>query len=361
MRKSIIALLHIGFWACYLFLLIIMLGILSKTNVGESFIQMMIKLLFGFAIVPSVITFYLYYFFVFPRYLQHNKILPSIGIGIIIILVTALLGIVFISSMEVPSTIFTLHDDFLTGIITISFITLVSGVAALAIKGFITWFEEIKLKETLKQKNHEMELALVKSQLDPHFLFNTINNINILILKNATVASEYLTRLSDIMRFMLFETKTDKILLSKEIEYVERYVELQKIRTSNTNYVHFTVRGNSKGKKIAPMVIIPFVENAFKHTNNKKLKDAIKINILIDKENINLECVNRFDPSRKLKQERNSLGNELIRKRLNLIYPEKHTLEIRKEENLYSVFLTINHEKIQLHHYRGRALSPRRH
>ncbi len=239
-----------------------------------------------------------------------------------------------------------------------SFIILVCGIIALVIKGFITWFGEIKLKEALKQKNHEMELALVKSQLDPHFLFNTINNIDVLILKNATKASNYLNKLSDIMRFMLFETKTDKILLSTEIEYIEKYIELQKIRTANSSYVSFSVTGAPDGKTIAPMVFIPFIENAFKHTTNKKLENAITINILIEKESIKLVSENKFDPNRNLqpaskprpadhrsdgpaRQGNNGLGNDLIQKRLKLIYPERHTLEIANQNGRYSVFLTI--------------------
>ena len=99
--------------------------------------------------------------------------------------------------------------DFVAMTLFIAFIAFIAGVIALVIRGFITWVDEIKLKDELKQKNHETELALVKSQLDPHFLFNTLNNIDVLILKDQKVASEYLNKLSDIMRFMLFETKAD--------------------------------------------------------------------------------------------------------------------------------------------------------
>jgi LytS/YehU family sensor histidine kinase len=146
------------------------------------------------------------------------------------------------------------QESVTVGVIFISFVSLIIGIMALVTRGFITWYGELKLKEELKQKNHEMEIALVKSQLDPHFLFNTLNNIDILILKNATEASNYLNKLSDIMRFMLFETKTDKVLLSKEIEYIEKYIDLQKIRTANANYVNFEIVGSPKGKTIAPMV-----------------------------------------------------------------------------------------------------------
>ncbi len=146
------------------------------------------------------------------------------------------------------------------------------------------------------------------------------------------------------MRFMLFETKTDKILLSKEIEYIEKYIELQKIRTSNLDYIHFLVTGIAGDKTIAPMVFIPFIENAFKHTTNKKLENAISIVIHIEKGAIKLVCENKYDSTVKVKEGDNGLGNELIKKRLQLIYPLNHKLEVINQNNLYVVYLTIHNE-----------------
>jgi len=222
-----------------------------------------------------------------------------------------------------------------------SFIGLICGIVALVIKGFITWIKEIKMKEALREQNHQMELALIKSQLDPHLLFNTINNIDALILKDAVQASSYLNKLSDIMRFMLYETKADKILVSKEIEYIEKYVALQKIRTANEHYVQFAVTGNMGSKLIAPMVFIPFIENAFKHTNNKKIENAITVNIFIREENIQLVCENKFDPRSQVRKADSGLGNDLIQRRLNLIYAGRQTLEVHRTNELYSVHLTI--------------------
>jgi LytS/YehU family sensor histidine kinase len=230
-----------------------------------------------------------------------------------------------------------------TAVIVITAMTLVGlicGIVALVIRGFITWFEEIKLKQMLKEKNHEMEMALIKSQLDPHLLFNTINNIDSLILKDAVAASDYLNKLSDIMRFVLYETKTDKILLAQEIEYIGKYIALQKIRTSNETYVNFAVTGVVGSKRIAPMVFIPFIENAFKHTHNKKLENAITIDIFIKDETIQLICENKYD-SNSVKQTVGGLGNELVKKRLDLIYKEKHTLEVHSNDQLYSINLII--------------------
>ncbi len=227
-------------------------------------------------------------------------------------------------------------------IITMTLISTVCGGIAMVINGFITWYNEIKLKEALTEKNHAMEMALVRSQLDPHLLFNTINNIDTLILKNPESASAYLNKLSEILRFVLYETKGDKILLSQEIAYIEKYIALQKIRTSNENYVHFQVTGNPGGRTVAPVVFIPFIENAFKHTYNKKLDNAISITLDIYPDRIDMTCVNKLDAKTTSPPNKNGgLGHELAQKRLDLIYHGKHTLSIQKNEDQYTVRLTI--------------------
>ncbi|MDB5210951.1 MAG: hypothetical protein JWQ30_1778, partial [Sediminibacterium sp.] len=231
----------------------------------------------------------------------------------------------------------------LTVIGAMAIIGTICGIVALVLKGFITWVNEIKLKEILKEKTHAMEMALVKSQLDPHLLFNTINNIDTLILKDQVAASEYLNRLSDIMRFILYETKADKILLSKEIEYIDKYIELQKIRTANEHYVNFTVTGTVGNSMIAPMVFIPFIENAFKHANNKKLENAVTVKIIILDKTIQLLCENRYDSVARVKPADSGLGNELIEKRLQLIYAGKHTIDVQKTKEHYRVNLIIPH------------------
>lgn len=294
-----------------------------------------------FSLIPSIISYYAYYFIVFPK-IREKKIAFSILYAIAIAVGAALMGNLLIYIFLGIESLTQAEESVTVGIIFITFVDFVTGVAALITRGFITWYNELKLKEELKQKNHEMEIALVKSQLDPHFLFNTLNNIDILILKNATEASAYLNKLSDIMRFMLFETKAEKISLLKELEYIEKYIALQKIRTSNTNYVNFKVTGSPSGRAIAPMVFLPFIENAFKHATNKKLDNAISITISIEKERLCFECVNKFNPDRKPSQGSNGLGNLLIEKRLRLLYPEKHVLDIGKEKNEYHVRLTIN-------------------
>jgi len=186
-----------------------------------------------------------------------------------------------------------------------------------------------------------MELALVKSQINPHFLFNTLNNIDVLIQQDAIKASVYLNKLSDIMRFMLYETKTERIELSKELTYIEKYIELQKIRTSNLNYVNYAVEGNTDGLLIAPMLFIPFIENAFKHAENKKMENAINIRIVIKHDRIEFKCENNYSDDNQINHDESGLGNELIQKRLELLYPKKHKLEITNSDNTYKVNLIL--------------------
>ncbi|MEQ8812684.1 MAG: sensor histidine kinase [Imperialibacter sp.] len=349
MKRPFVILLHVGFWACYFLLVFIALGLYYRSHhdVGRLLNALYSVLLF--AAVPSALCFYSFYYFLFPGYLQKKKILQAIFIGLLMAILAGVVSYILIRFFIETGRIEDMDEGGRHGrstalqtIVVMAVIGLVSGGVALVMKGFVTWFNEIKLKEALREKNHEMELQLIKNQFDPHLFFNTINNIDSLILKDAVLASDYLNKLSDIIRFVLYETRADKIPLSKEIEYMEKYIALQKIRTANETYVHFSIAGTVGDKLIAPMVFIPFVENAFKHTTNKKVENAITIKIGIDDTFVRLTCTNKYD-SKLPAQAHGGLGNELIKKRLNLIYPGKHELVVDNDNELYCVNLAIQH------------------
>ncbi len=341
--------LHVGFWASYFLLVFIALGLYYRSHHDVARLLNALYSVLLFAVLPSVICFYAYYFFLFPRYLQQRKIVLSIIYGLLISLLSGVIAYILIRYFIESGRIIDMDEGGKHGrstalrvLLVMASIGLLSGGVAIVIKGFITWYNEIKLKEVLREKNHEMEMMLIKKQFDPHLLFNTINNIDSLILRDAVLASDYLNKLSDIIRFVLYETRADKILLSKEIEYLEKYIALQKIRTANETYVHFSVTGNIGDKLIAPMIFVPFIENAFKHTTNKKMENAITINITIENDSIQLTCENKYD-SKSVPQTPGGLGNELIKKRLSLIYPDKHKLEVDNDNELYRVNLVIQH------------------
>lgn len=352
MKKSFVVLIHLGFWVCYFLLIVIVLGVYSRgatlmPNQEARTLNAFYSILL-FAFIPSVVSYFLYYFILFPRYLQQKKVLQAVLFGVFISAGISILGYILHRYLIETGRVMDMDEGGVHGrstairtIVVMTFIGAICGIVALVIKGFITWFNEIKLKENLREKNHAMEMALIKSQLDPHLLFNTINNIDALILKDPVAASDYLNKLSDILRFILYETKGDKIPLAKELEYIKKYIDLQKIRTANENYVSFKVDGTVGNKSIAPMVFIPFIENAFKHNNNKKLENAITVRVLIQDHTTQLLCENKFDPRNTDQHKEGGLGNELIKKRLNLIYAGKHILEVQKTNDRYSIHLTI--------------------
>jgi sensor histidine kinase YesM len=140
---------------------------------------------------------------------------------------------------------------------------------------------------------------------------------------------------------MLYETKTDRIAIAQELRYIKKYVELQKLRTAHPEFIHFVVEGESARLMVEPMLFLPFIENAFKHAT-KKEEGAIRIRFTLDKERVIFDCENRFDPKAPtLPEASGGLGNSLIRKRLQLLYPGRHTLEVNASREIYKATLTL--------------------
>ncbi len=168
-----------------------------------------------------------------------------------------------------------------------------------------------------------------------------MNNIDVLILNEPKRASDYLKKLSEILRFMLYETNTERVPLSKEIEYIKKYIELQKIRTLNDKFVGLEIVGKMKDRFIAPMIFIHFVENAFKYATNKKIENAISIRFDISDNKVSFLCKNHINSTNVSAHENNGLGFRLIKQRLDLIYRMEYNLNVSHEDNWYIVKLEI--------------------
>jgi two-component system LytT family sensor kinase len=349
MKKMVVVSLHVGYWILYLFLLFIILLLLqigTKLKTLPLFFDYRFELFFAcFALLPAVLGFYTFYSLLFDKFLIRRNILLLFVFGILGSGLIGLFSGIVIAILHYYGIGPGVSGDNIYAVITIlmviAIIAMLNGGMGLLTRGFIRWYAELKWKEELMRKNYEMELALIKSQISPHFLFNTLNNIDVLITKNAEKASLYLNKLSDIMRFMLYETRHEKIPLSNELAYIEKYIDLQKIRTANPNFVDFVVIGDTQNVMISPMLFLPFLENAFKHADNKKNENVIRIQIEVNKGQLVFGCENKYSVS-ELKQEFGGLGNELIKKRLELLYPQRHALSINKNIDIYSVKLTIN-------------------
>jgi sensor histidine kinase YesM len=336
--------IHFGYWLIYLLLLSVIFTI-AGTQIRKAATLANLLALFPLmvlCVVPNLVSFYSFYFILFPRFLFRRKIVSLIIFGALFCLLSAFSGaLVSLVFFGFEQAIFRDAREFSTLAASLFLIAAIHGGIALVIRGFVSWYAEIKLREELARKNFETELALIKSQINPHFLFNTINNIDVLITKDAKKASEYLNKLSVILRYMVYETKNEKIPLATELDYLEKYLELQKIRTTNPDYVNFQIAGAANDFQIAPMILFPFVENAFKHTENKKNSHTIRIKVSLEKDKLVFECENSYQAGAGVKQDFGGLGNALVKKRLMLTYPEKHALEIVDEGGIYKVKLTL--------------------
>ena len=156
-----------------------------------------------------------------------------------------------------------------------------------------------KEKQELLLQNTKSELALLKMQVSPHFLFNTLNNIDFLITHDAARASDSISKLGDMLRYMIYDAKAEKIPLSREIRQIEDYIELIRLRTSGMNYLNYSLTGHPGHLQIAPMLFVPLIENAYKHSSKKEGENIISISVNIDESNIILNVNNEYDNSAK--------------------------------------------------------------
>jgi two-component system LytT family sensor kinase len=347
-KKHVIIALHIAYWLCYILLLaVIVMLIFMQLQLRQKGFQeqhvWLIQLFSVMTIFPAVLSFYTAYVVLMPRFLAQKKmlLLSAAGLGGAVLsamITSALLSLFFGQHYE------TLRG-FIEQMVLPMFLSLIHGVLGLILKGFVQWFEENRIKSALLEQNLTMELALIKAQLDPHFLFNTLNNIDVLIEQDSKRASEYLQKLSAIMRFMLYETKSATMPLFTEIAYVEKYLDLQKIRTSNPDFVRFEVLGDAGAWNLASMLFLPFIENAFKFAPHTKHGAAITIRFQIEPQSLVFECNNRCSSivthSAEHSATHGGLGKSLIERRLQLLYPTTHHLEISTTEDMYNVHLKL--------------------
>lgn len=334
MKKSVVILLHCLYWGPKFFLLIVMIFTLRPQYNSSAGLYLQ-----GINTLTAFFCFYAFYLWLFPAYIAKKKIFLFIVFGIAVWVFLSLLAIVALDNLDLEMINGkTARFFWITSIMPT---VLLSGIIACMFRGFLSWYADIRVKEHLMRKNLQTELALLKAQINPHFLFNTINNIDILIDRDPATASQYLKHLSEMMRFMLYESSSELIPLDKELEYISKYIGLQKIRTANEKYVDFSVNGKSENLMIAPAIFIPFIENAFKHSTNKKIEDAITIVIGIDGNDVSFTCSNHYDNSKSFIQEKSGLGIDLITQRLKLLYGERQKLEITKNDNRFEVKLKI--------------------
>ncbi len=201
--------------------------------------------------------------------------------------------------------------------------------------------QKLKQREILLVKEKtEAELNFLKSQINPHFLFNTLNNIYSLAREKSDKTEVVVLKLSNLLRFMLYETKEKFIPVSKEINFLNTYLEIQKIRFDNNLKIDFQYFADDFDKPVLPLILIPFLENAFKHGASESINDKfIKINLLLEKNMLIYTVINSFEKSDMNKEKGIGLNN--FRRQLELVYTD-FRLQTQSENNIFTAELFIN-------------------
>ncbi len=197
--------------------------------------------------------------------------------------------------------------------------------------------------ELLKNEMKESELQFLKSQINPHFLFNNLNNLYSYAIESSPKTPSIILELSAVLRYMLYECKEDQVSLSKELEHLESFTALNKLQIENRGTITFKTTYDSKHYTIAPLILIVFIENAFKHSTASQANNiSIEIKTHIDSKGLlSFYCKNSFFEQTNTNSLAHGIGLENVKKRLRLLYPEAHKLEITHEENYYIVSLQL--------------------
>ncbi|MCF0074966.1 sensor histidine kinase [Dyadobacter sp. CY261] len=204
-----------------------------------------------------------------------------------------------------------------------------------------TQYKDLQQVE-LQLQNRQTELSLLRSQINPHFLFNHLNNIYSLVYEQNTLALPAISGLSELLRYMLYYGN-ERVLLTTEISYLEKYIALQQLRFEYPSMVEVTQNCGDETAQIPPFLLIPFVENAFKHGQVSIKENWLKIEITSDLHHLNFSCTNIIGTNRK--DITGGIGLTNVKQRLNLLYPGLHRLEISDVDNLFVVKLQIRYGK----------------
>lgn len=222
---------------------------------------------------------------------------------------------------------------------------LVVVLISTVLRVIMDWWRYQNEKQVLLTQTIQSELRFLKSQINPHFLFNTLNNLYALTLKKSDKAPEIVLKLSEIMRYMLYECNERRVPLSREIHYIYNYLDLERLRQPKDADIRFVVEGHISDQMVAPLIFVPFLENSFKHGLNHMVNGGgfVRLKLIAQGEDLVFEIENsKVDQLPKTQHARSGgIGLVNVRQRLNILYPENHRLEISDEPNRYAVTLFL--------------------
>ncbi len=223
--------------------------------------------------------------------------------------------------------------------IAISFVLLVLIIASAAIKLFQQWVLNVQLINELKHTTTQAELEQLKNQINPHFLFNMLNNANVLTKKDPEKASQVLMKLSDLLRYQLYDSARDKVLLTSDIHFLEDFLNLEKVRRDNFDFI-ISKEGDLSGIQIPPLLFISFVENSVKHNNDSEKSSYVHLFFDVRENELFFKCINS-KPILKAVHNSGGLGLTNVKRRLELLFPINYSLKIEDNAETFTVYLSI--------------------
>lgn len=343
MKKWVRVLLHAAFWF-YIFAWHNVIGsfFTEDEQLGVSY-YLNILSISHYILFPS--TFYLNYFFILPVFYKTNKIAKAWIAWVLLLLVFIGLRYLFqevlflkwfgIKNYSDKTTIgYYIYDNIYFG-------------GLLIVMSVLFWviddnIKSQKEKYILLEEKKSAELAFLKNQVNPHFIFNTLNNIYALVSSKSDKALPSIEKLSHLMRYMYKDSDAKQVSLQREIEYINSFIELQTIRLSHKESVQYHFEGNITNQAIAPLLLIPFIENMFKHGVLNNPEKPLQIKIKVAGNNLSLHTINYINKN--IKDNSSGIGLNNVKKRLQLLYPE-HTLTIQQDEKIYQCKLQLNLDK----------------
>ncbi len=326
---------HVLFWL----FIALLLTLLEGANAGFWFVlsNEVINVIFYGLIV------YFNFNYLIPNYLTRNKFLTYAALLIAAaLIITPIKAIIFYMKFAAhPLTRSELIEN-LNWYFLVNFF--VAGASSI-IKIVADWARQIRERQELENQTMQSELRFLKTQINPHFLFNTLNNLYALTLKKSDDAPEIVIKLSEMMRYMLYDCNEKQVPLSKEISYIQNYLDLERLRQSKNADIRFEVQGEVTDQQIAPLMFIPFLENSFKHgLTNTIHKGFVHIVLTVEGRHISFFIENTKPDTKPLQDRKRSGGIGLVnvRRRLHLLYPGKYELTVKDNPNTYCVMLEMD-------------------
>ena len=316
---------HFCFWG-FFFLVFLYISFFQKTFILALLYNLCVII---FLSIPVYLNFYLLHnLFNNKRYYLYSFCL------LVVILFSGILQNIFFKNVFKDQ--YDVYYDWLT-------ISLVIGLSTAIKFAKIVFQQKLEFQE-IKAKQLQTELDLLKAQINPHFLFNTLNNLFGLSRKQDRRTADGIAQLSHLMRYMIYDSKVEQIELKKEVEQVKRLIELQKLRFLKEDKIEidFRIEGDVSVIKIPPMLLIPFVENSFKHGISLSKKSFIKLNLQVNEQYLHFQIMNTIHRKKdKNKKTKPGLGLENVKRRLKLLYPEGYKLAIQDNKQIFEVDLRI--------------------